>query len=238
MTVTLITGANRGIGLEHTRQALEAGETVIAACRTPDKATQLYELAQKYPDRLEIAELDVAKCDSVAALKKTLGDRPIDILVNNAGTMGADAREEARDGQALGSIDYNMWADMMNVNLLGAMRVSEALIPNVLASEGKTIVMISSALGSIAQNTSGGTYLYRSSKAALNMIARGLAQDLEDKHAIVIGLSPGWTQTDMGGANARWTVEESVSGQREVISGLTTDSSGKFYDLQGSELPW
>ena len=238
MATILITGANRGIGLEHARQALEAGETVIGTCRKPAEAGELAALSEKYGSSLRIEELDVSDDVSVSALVGRLQGTPIDILINNAGTAGDKSWSPDADKQSLGSIDYEQWRWILEVNLLGAMRVTEALMDNVATSELKQIVMISSDLASIARNTIGGSHLYRTSKAALNMLAKGVAADLADKDVIVVALSPGWTQTDMGGPQAIWTTSQSVSKQREVIAGLTFSDSGKFYELQGSQVPW
>lgn len=238
MPTILITGANRGIGLEHTRQALEAGETVIATCRNPDAADELNALAAKFGDLLRIEQLDVTSGESACALVGRLDGVPIDILINNAGYQGPGTWNVEANFQALGSIDYDIWRDILDINLLGAMRVTEALRGNVAASEKKLIIMMSSDLASIARNGMGTTHPYRTSKTALNMLAKGLAVDMKDEGVTVVALSPGWTQTDMGGPKAIWTVEQSVSGQRKVIAGLGSEDSGKFYNLEGAELPW
>lgn len=238
MTTILITGANRGIGLEHARQALVSGETVIATCRHPASATKLAALEGQFGDQLRIEELDVTSGASACALVGRLDGKPINILINNAGTAGEKSWDPDADKQSLGTIDYEQWRWILEVNLLGAMRVTEALADNLASSEKKQIIMISSGLGSIAHNTMGGSHLYRTSKAALNMLAKGIAIDLADRGVTTIALSPGWTKTDMGGDQAHWTVEESVSKQRQVIAGLSPADNGKFYELQGEEVPW
>lgn len=238
MPTILITGANRGIGLEHTRQALAAGENVIATCRKPAEASELAALAEQYRSRLQIEELDVTAANSVSALAARLDGTAIDILINNAGTAGDKSWNPSADKQSFGSIDYDQWRWILDVNVLGVMRVTEALADNVAASDLKRIIMISSDLASIARNTMGGSHLYRTSKAALNMLTKGIAVDLADKNVAVLALSPGWTQTDMGGPQAIWTVEQSVSKQREVIAGITLENSGTFYELQGLQVPW
>ncbi|WP_394727572.1 SDR family oxidoreductase [Altererythrobacter sp. GH1-8] len=238
MATILITGANRGIGLEHTRQALATGDTVIATCRHPESAAELADLADKYGDNLRIEEFDVTSGESACALVGRLDGTPIDVLINNAGYQGPGTWNVEANFQALGSIDYDIWRDILEINLLGAMRATEALKDNVAASDRKVIIMMSSDLASIGRNTIGTTHSYRTSKAALNMLAKGLAVDLEKEGVTVVALSPGWTQTDMGGPKAIWTVEESVTNQRKVIAGLGLEDSGKFYNLQGEELPW
>ncbi len=238
MPTILVTGANRGIGLEHTRQALAAGDSVIATCRKPEAATELASLKDEYGDALRIEELDVTSGESACALVGRLDGAAIDILINNAGTAGEKSWNPQDDKQSIGSIDYDQWRWIMEVNLLGAMRMTEALAENVAASERKLVAMISSGLASIEHNTMGGSHLYRTSKAALNMLAKGVAIDLAGRGVTTIALSPGWTQTDMGGPDAHHTTEESVTKQREVIARLTPADNGKFYDLMGAEVPW
>lgn len=238
MTTILVTGANRGIGLEHARQALAAGDSVIATCRKPAEAGELAELADRYGAQLRIEELDVTNPESVSALVGRLHGSAIDVLINNAGTAGQKGWSPDEDKQSIGSIDYEEWRWILDVNLLGVMRVTEALTDNVAASTRKQIVMVSSGLASIKQNTMGGSHLYRTSKAALNMLAKGVAIDLSGRGITTVALSPGWTQTDMGGPEAHWTAAESVAKQRAVIAGLSEADNGKFYELEGSEVPW
>lgn len=238
MATLLITGANRGIGLEHTRQALEAGDTVIATCRNPANATELAALGGQFPEALRIEEFDVTSGESACALVGRLDGIAIDFLINNAGYQGPGSWNVDANFQALGTIDYDIWRDILEINLLGAMRTTEALKDHVAASDRKVIIMMTSDLASIGGNTIGTTHPYRTSKAALNMLAKGLAVDLKEQGVTVVALSPGWTQTDMGGPKARWTVGESVAKQREVIAGLTLKDSGKFYNLEGAELAW
>jgi len=223
MTV-LITGANRGIGLELASQLTAAGHEVIGTARKPDQASDLKKLGGK------VLQLDVTDANSVAAMAAALKGVEIDLLINNAGTGG-------QNPGSLEDTDFERVKMTFDVNSIGPMRVSQALLPNVLASDGKTIVHISSIMGSIANNR-GSYYGYRASKTALNMFNRSMALELKDKGVTSVVMHPGWVQTRMGGAGADITVDVSVSGMLAVIADLDVDKTGNFYDYQGNELPW
>lgn len=226
----LITGANRGLGLEFTRQYASFGWQVVACCRDPDNAVELGQLAAS-SELVEMMELDVTRPDHIERLAAALDGRPVDILLNNAGTYGqSDAR--------FGNTDPQRWLDAFAVNTVGPVKVTEALLGNVLAGRRKVIATISSKMGSIEDNQSGGSYVYRSSKAALNMAMRSAAIDLRPRGAIVVLLHPGWVLTDMGGPNAEITVEESVRNLRRILDGLSERDSGSFFDVDGSVIPW
>jgi NAD(P)-dependent dehydrogenase (short-subunit alcohol dehydrogenase family) len=223
----LITGANRGIGLELARQYHAAGWDVIATARDPDAAKELRAIGSD----VLIPRLDVASQESVDALAKSLGNRPIDLLVNNAGVF-------ASRGTKLSDLDVGDFERSLQVNTIGPIRVTQALLPNLRAGKGRKIVGITSTLGSIANNTDGGFYGYRESKAALNMFMRTLAAELRSEGFICIPMHPGWVQTDMGGPSAHLTPEESVTGMRKVIEQLKPADSGKFFEYDGSNPPW
>lgn len=226
----LITGANRGLGLEFTRQYASLGWQVVACCREPDNAVELGQLAAS-SELVQVMELDVTRLDHVERLAAALEGRPLDILLNNAGTYGQpDAR--------FGSTDPQRWLDAFAVNTVGPVKVTEALLDNVLAGRRKVIASISSKMGSIEDNRSGGSYVYRSTKTALNMAMRSAAIDLRSRGAIVVLLHPGWVLTDMGGPNAEITVEESVRNLRRILDGLSERDSGSFFDVDGSVIPW
>jgi NAD(P)-dependent dehydrogenase (short-subunit alcohol dehydrogenase family) len=214
MATILITGAGRGLGEELARQYAADGWRVIGTGRAAKT---------EYP-------LDVTDRDQVNRLATRLKDVPIDVLFCNAGITG-------KRGMALGSFDYEAWEDVLRVNLLGAASVIEALVENVAASERKVIAVMSSRLGSIAES-SGMTLPYATSKAALNMLAKGLAATLASRGITVVALSPGWVRTDMGGAGAPLSPETSVRGLRKVIAGLKASDSGKFFSHDGSTIPW
>ena len=171
MPSALITGANRGLGLEFARQYLAEGWQVYAACRDPESASELRRLADRSDHKLHIITLDVTESTSVKAAAAELEGRAIDVLINNAGVGGPR-------GQGIGNIDYESWSRVLGVNTLGPMRVAQAFVDNVAQSERKLMVTLTSGMGSIADNTSGGAFAYRSSKAAVNMVMRSLAIDL------------------------------------------------------------
>lgn len=233
----LVTGANRGIGLEMVTQALAAGERVIATARQPDAATALQALVAVYPDRLRIEQLDTGDGPSIADFAARIADETIDVLVNNAGlyggSWGSDAARQAVDG-----MDYGLWEDILRVNVLGPFRLTAALRPHLANSPRKLVVMMSSDLGSIANNNLGQSHAYRTSKAALNMVTKGLSIDLAEDGITIVSMAPGWTRTDLGGDNAPWSVEDSVANQRKVIAGLGRADNGRFVNLMGEAVAW
>jgi NAD(P)-dependent dehydrogenase (short-subunit alcohol dehydrogenase family) len=231
MPSTLITGANRGLGFEFARQYLADGWQVYAACRNPQSASELRRLADASDDKLQILALDVIDSVSVQAAAAKLAGQAIDLLLNNAGIGGPR-------GQSVGNIDYEAWAKVLDVNTMGPLRVSEAFVDHVAQSERKLIVTITSGMGSLADNTSGGAYAYRSSKAAVNMVMRSLAIDLAPRGIACVVINPGWVLTDMGGPHATLTTAESVKKLRRLIETLGPGQSGKFFNYDGREYAW
>ena len=230
MTKTLlITGCSRGIGLGLAQSYAEDGWEVLACCRDPKSAGALLDLAERQTS-METLALDVTDADAIADLAASLSRRPIDLLINNAGIYGPRG--------AFGSVDYQAWAQVFATNTMAPLRLAEALLPNLEAGTGKCIANLSSKVGSIAENTSGNSYIYRSSKTALNMVCKSMAIDLANKGITVLALHPGWVKTDMGGPNALISVAESVEGLRRVIDGAGPEQSGHFYEFSGKELPW
>jgi NAD(P)-dependent dehydrogenase (short-subunit alcohol dehydrogenase family) len=229
MTTVLVTGANRGIGLEFVRQYANDGASVIACAREPDKAKELKKLADEHR-QIEIHPLDTSDFAACAALGKQLSSEAIDILINNAGYYGPK-RQSADD------MDFEGWAYTLAVNTMGPLALSQALHENLKRSREKKLLTITSGLGSTA-TTEGGYLAYRSSKAAVNNVMRSLSVDWRNDGIIVAVLSPGWVRTDMGGAGAPLSPEQSVTGMRKVIQGLTTSGSGKFLGWDGGERPW
>jgi NAD(P)-dependent dehydrogenase (short-subunit alcohol dehydrogenase family) len=223
----VITGANRGLGLELTRQYLVRGDSVHAGVRAPEAAGALAALADASGSRLRIGACDVAREESVRAFAAQVSG-PLDVLVNNAGVR---SRPDELD-------ELDAAAQMLEVNALGALRVTRALLPLLRRAPHAKVANVSSGLGSIADNTSGGAYGYRMSKAALNMATRSLAQDLAADGIVAVALSPGWVQTDMGGASAPTPVAESAAGLLQVIDRLTLQESGGFLDFRGERLAW
>lgn len=224
MPTILITGAGRGLGLELARQYAQDRWRVLGTVRNAEAQTDLAKLGA------EALTLDVTDTVQVKQLASRLQGLPLDVLICNAGITG-------KRGMALGSFDYASWEDVLRVNLLGAAAVIEALVDNVAASERKTIAVMSSRLGSISE-TSGMTLPYATSKAALNLLAKGLAATLASRGIIVVALSPGWVKTDMGGTSAPLTPAASVRGLRKVLAGLAREDSGKFLSYDGSVIPW
>lgn len=212
MPTALITGAGRGLGRELARQYAADGWKVIGAERGADAQYRL----------------DVSDRRQVAALAQKLKGEPIDLLFCNAGIIG-------KKGTRPGNFDFDSWEEVLRVNLLGAAAVAEAFLDNVAKSERKTIAMMSSRLGSISES-SGMTLPYSTSKAALNMLVKGLAAT--QPNLIVVALSPGWVRTDMGGESAPLSPEASVSGLRRVIAGLKPADSGRFLSYEGKPIPW
>ena len=231
MPSALITGSNRGLGFEFARQYLAEGWRVHAACRDPNSAGELRRLVDASGHKARILTLDVTDQASVQAAAAELDGQAIDLLLNNAGIIGAGS-------QKIGNIDYEGWAKVLDANTMGPMRVSEAFVEHVARSKRKLIVILTSGMGSLADNTSGGYIAYRSSKAAVNMVMRSLAIDLAPRGITCVVVNPGWVQTDMGGAHATLTPAESVTALRRLIETLGTEQSGKFFNYDGREYAW
>lgn len=231
MKTVLITGANRGLGLEFTRQLGELKYQVIATCRDPAKASFLQQLA-KANDHLSIHQLDLSKDSSIASFMAELGDTPVDWLINNAGIIG-----EA--GVTVGNIDRDNFLNVININCIGALKLSEALLPNLQKSTDKTIIAISSSLGNISANQFGQAYAYRCSKAALNCAMRSLAIDILDTGVNVMLIHPGWVRTDLGGPNAEIDVEFSVANMLRIIDSNKTNCHAEvMYSYDGEIIAW
>jgi NAD(P)-dependent dehydrogenase (short-subunit alcohol dehydrogenase family) len=236
--VVLITGSNRGLGLEFARQYAARRWTVIATARNPEAARELQELSAKN-GKVTIEKLDLLDIPGVKALAARYRGRPIDLVINNAGVLGD------LDSQRLGSLDYEEFAEVMAVNVSGALAVSEAFRDNVAASRHKKIVSVTSGSGIISWPEVRGPYFYNSSKVALNMVMRILASDLRDRGVIVGIVAPGVANTDMrrevigAAAAAREpSAAEAVASMIKVIDGLTMDQSGQPLNVDGRPLPW
>ncbi len=231
MPTLLITGANRGLGLELTRQYAAAGWRCFATCRAPDTAAELQALVRDSAGLVSAHRLDVKDHAQVDRLAADLGDQPLDLLLNNAGIYGPRK-------MVLGQIDYAAWAEVFAVNTMAPLRLVERFVDRVARSEKRVIACMSSTMGSISGNTEGRHYLYRSSKAALNSVVRSLAIDLRPRGVTVVALHPGWVRTDMGGADADLAPAESVGALRRVLDRLVPADSGRFFNYDGSEVPW
>jgi len=226
----LVTGANRGIGLEFARQLLARGDRVVATCRLPGKATALSTLAGEYPGRLRVLPLDVASDKSRAELVRELPlvCERIDLLVNNAGVL--------HSGERFGELSSAHLDDSFRINTTGPLLLTQALAPTL--ADGAIVANVSSQLGSIANTTRFGTPSYNISKAGQNMATVLLAHALRDRGITVVALHPGWVQTDMGGAGAQVAPADSVTGMLEVIGGLGLPDSGRFLDWRGEAMAW
>jgi NAD(P)-dependent dehydrogenase (short-subunit alcohol dehydrogenase family) len=227
----LVTGANRGLGLEFARQYAADGWRVFAGCRSPQDAGELNELASGSGGRIRVFAIDVTDAASVKAAAAGLSNQALDLLINNAGVGGPR-------GERLGNLDYAAWAGVLDANTLGPMRVVEAFVDHVAGGRDKRIVTITSGMGSIADNTSGGSYAYRSSKAAVNMVMKSLALDLAPKGITCVVMNPGWVRTDMGGPRGTLGPGESIRAMRVVIDKLKPGDSGKFFNYDGKTYPW
>ena len=227
MPSVLITGANRGLGLEFTRQYAADGWRVFAACRDPAGAR---DLAAVEGD-VSAETLDVDDGSQVAALANKLSGQPIDVLINNAGIYGP--KDVTRD-----TVVYDAWGQVFRTNAMSPLAVSAAFAANVAQGGQKKIITLSSIMGSIAENDSSGDFIYRSSKAAVNAVMKSLAGDLKSEGITVAVLHPGWVRTDMGGPDAAIEAPESVTGMRAVIAGLKESDSGRFLNYDGTEIPW
>ena len=224
MTTIMITGASRGLGLEFARQFYNEGCRVIATCRSPKDANELNAIGD-----IDVHALDVTDDKSVTTLADKLRGENIDILINNAGVIGQ------RDG--FGRIDYDIWAETMDTNVFGPMRVAEAFRDNVMNSEKKQMIFITSRMGSITEAVPN-AYVYRSSKAALNMAVKCLSVELEQQGLIAVLFHPGHVQTDMGGQAAPVTPQKSIEGMKNQIVALTHDDNGRFLSYDGHQIPW
>jgi len=224
MPTVLITGAGRGLGLEFAKQYAADGWQVIACVRNPDKADAL----KKVKGDVAIERLDVVDEADIEALAVRLKGRSIDLLINNAGIYGP------RNGQN----DTKSWLEVFQVNTIAPYRVAEALAPLVAKSKQKTIVNITSQMGSVGSTSSADSPIYRSSKAALNMVMKGLSHALKGQGVTVVLFHPGWVKTDMGGKGAPLEAPDSIGGMRKVIGKVTAADSGKFFNYDGKPLPW
>jgi NAD(P)-dependent dehydrogenase (short-subunit alcohol dehydrogenase family) len=228
----LITGANRGIGLEFCRQYAADGWRVLACSRYPEKSDELNKLASGNPELIKVHALDVADHVEIDRLGQILADESIDLLINNAGIYPDS------DKSGFGHTDYTEWIQAFRINTMAPLKMAETFSAQMARGKQKAIVTISSKMGSIADNSGGGSYLYRSSKAAANMVVKSLAIDLKPFGITAVVFHPGWVKTDMGGPNAMISPEQSVSGMRQVINKLEPADSGKFFAYDGQVIPW
>ncbi|MGI9328163.1 MAG: SDR family oxidoreductase [Pseudomonadales bacterium] len=224
MARVLITGANRGVGLELANQYQAAGHTVIACVRNTDSASALRDLG------VSVEQMDVGDPDSIAAAAKRIGSEPIDIVINNAGVTGGAK-------QSVDEVDIDEWHKTLDIHAIGPLLIARHFKDNLVASGNGKLMTLTSQLAASTWPM-GGMYIYSSTKAAVSKICQALAIDWKEEPITVALMHPGWVQTDMGGPNAQITAEESASGIIAVIDGMGKDDSGKFYKWNGEIHPW
>ncbi|MEN3973519.1 SDR family oxidoreductase [Emcibacter sp. SYSU 3D8] len=238
MPSILVTGANRGLGLEFVRQYAADGWRVYACCRDPGMAADLRTLAGGSNGRISVHALSIGDPDSIRALAADLADDPIDVLVNNAGTYGLIGfAEGGMQAQALGSMDYDSWQHTFAINTMAPLRMIEAFIGNVARSDQKKVFTVSSSMASIG-DPAGGHLAYGSTKAAANFLMSTLALELRGQGITVMSLHPGWVETGMGGESAPLKPAESIAGLRQVIATASLATTGRFIGWDGNPVPW
>jgi NAD(P)-dependent dehydrogenase (short-subunit alcohol dehydrogenase family) len=236
----LVTGANRGIGLEFTRQLAARGDRVFATARDLNRAAELRELAKEYgDDHVTIVPLDVDSADSIRAAADAIGRQTdaLDLLINNAGIYAARVGKDGQPAERMGELNFDDALEVIRTNAVAPLILTQALLPLLKNGTTPKVVSITSGYGSVADN-SGFPYYYAASKAALNQFMRSLAGDATAKGIITIVMSPGWVQTDMGGASAPITPEQSVVGMLKVIDGLSAADNSTFKEWRGKDVAW
>lgn len=227
----LITGANRGIGLEMVRYSMHQGWRVFACCRNPHNADQLFNLAKLSNGQISVHIADMQELGTLQALSYELRNDAIDILMNNAGIYGSDKNK-------FGSVDVDSWLQTFQVNTIAPLKMVEAFSEQLQMGSRKLVACMSSKMGSMADNGYGNSYIYRSSKAALNAVVKSLSIDLKALGVITVALHPGWVKTAMGGPDAEISTAECVEQLFTHLLSLSMEDSGRFIDIDGSDIPW
>ena len=227
MATVLVTGAGRGIGLEFARQYAADGWTVLATVRDPAKGASLAALGRQ----VEVHLLDVADRAAIARFARDLGERPIDVLICNAGIYGDRPKQE------FGVVDWAEWEAVLRTNVMAPLALAESFVEHVARGERKLIVMMTSQMAS-TEEANGGAYIYRTSKAALNNVAKNLAEDLAPRGITVLAMDPGWVKTDMGGVSAPLTPEYSVRHMRKIFAKAGRRQTGHYLRYDGASHPW
>ena len=227
----LITGANRGIGLEMVKYSMQQRWRVFACCRNPHNADSLFKLAKLSNGKISVHIADMTELSTLQALSYELRNDPMDMLINNAGIYGSDKN-------TFGAVDVDSWLQTFQVNSIAPLKMVEAFSEQLLMGNRKLVACMSSKMGSMADNGYGNSYIYRSSKAALNAVVKSLSIDLKERGVITVALHPGWVKTEMGGPDAEISTRECVEQIFSNLSSLTIDDSGRFIDIDGSDIPW
>lgn len=227
----LITGANRGIGLEFVRQCYRRGWRVFACCRNPHNADNLFAIAKLSNGLISVHIADLGDTGTLQALAYELRNESVDILINNGGVYGS-ARH------SFGQIDADDWLNTFRINTIGPTKLVEYLHPHLCAGKRRLVACMSSKMASMADNGSGGSYIYRSSKAALNAVVKSLSVDLAADGITCVALHPGWVMTDMGGPDAEISAQQSVTQMLLTLTNASSNDSGRFIDIDGSDIPW
>ena len=228
MSTVLITGSNRGLGYEFVKQYSENGFNVLACCRNKNNAKELEELSIT-SNKIKVYELDVGNVKAIKSLSQQLQNEKIDVLINNAGIYRSST---------VGNINYDEWIESFKINTIAPYQIIENFLNQIINSDLKKVVSVTSKMGSIDDNTSGGSYIYRSSKTALNSMMKCLTHDLKNQGVATLTLHPGWVRTDMGGPGGWIDSFESVQGMIKQIDKLTIDDSGKYLDYAGKSINW
>ena len=227
----LITGANRGIGLEMVRYCMEQGWRVFACCRNPHNADKLFNIAKLSNGQISVHIADMEELATLQALSYELRNDAVDMLINNAGIYGSDKNR-------FGSVDADGWLQAFQVNTIAPLKMVEAFTGQLQMGSKKLVACMSSKMGSMADNGYGNSYIYRSSKAALNAVVKSLSIDLKEQGIISVALHPGWVKTDMGGPDAEISTRECVEQLFANLSQLSIEDSGRFIDIDGTDIPW
>ena len=235
MGTVLVTGANRGLGLEFVRQYSDEEWRVIAVCRSETDIESLRGLQAER--RINVEIVDVADFAAVDTLAGKYAGEPIDVLINNAGMFGPKARADGDLRQSFGHMDFDIWENILRVNTLAPYKLVESFHGNLKASGEGKVVTLSSTVGSISE-AEGGLYAYRSSKAAVNIVTAALAKDLAESGIAVAAFCPGWVSTRMGGEAAPLGPTDSVAGMRKLIEAMNLDNTGQFTRYNGESIPW
>ena len=246
MKTILVTGTNKGIGLEIVRQYLEEGFKVIATCRNLSKLDNLNELLNSFPDMISVYQMELLDEKSIESFSSKIKNIPIDIFINNAGVTFGYSRNTKLSNTGIslnklntfGYIQSDNWLPIFKANCIAPLLLTQLLYRNFLLGNEKKIVFISSKLASITENTGGSMYMSRSSRSALNQVIKSLSIDLFNEGISVASISPGWVKTDSGGINALIDVHTSVTGIKKIINELRLENTGKFWDYNGELIPW